>query len=321
MSGSFVYDQAAVEAFCAELVRAGFSPAVGSEGHHWTGAIPESLKPLTDAGVMEIAITDGWPAVAAKAFVPGLTADHVLPKSGYICLWADDDPAQIHGQTWGAFSARLDRWAASAQDGFELEDRALDSWVLFPGIAAVRAELDLPALLGTPRNGDVHVVHGKSKAILTLTKNARDDHPLEGVVMYRDSVRMAPALSTSSVLLSRVGSGTISIMVLGGATARLKGRRAVDMTSQFSLGRSTGSLRRWCSPSLAPERSWLRLRIRLRRVMWLVAFVVLDPMPAFCRGSAYSWPVWERWAVRSRCRWRVAVLVSSTFVTMMISAR
>lgn len=192
MSGSFVYDQAAFEAFCAELVRAGFSPTVGSEGCHWTGAIPESLEPLTDARVMEIAITDGWPAVAAKAFVPGLIADHVLPKSGYICLWADDDPAQIHGQTWAAFSARLDRWTARARDGFELEDRALDSWVLFPGIAAVRAELDLPALLGTPRNGDIHVVHGKWKAILTLTKNARDDHPLEGVVMYRDSVRVAP---------------------------------------------------------------------------------------------------------------------------------
>lgn len=191
MSG-FVYDQAAFEAFCAELVRAGFSPTVGSEGHHWTGAIPESIEPLTDARVMEIAITDGWPAVAAKAFVPGLIADHVLPESGYICLWADDDPAQIHGQTWGMFSERLDRWAASARGGFELEDRALDSWVLFPGIAAVRAELDLPALLATPRNGDIHVVHGKSKAILTLTKNARDDHPLEGVVMYRDSVRKAP---------------------------------------------------------------------------------------------------------------------------------
>ena len=191
MSG-FVYDQAAFEAFCAELVRAGFSPTVGSDGHHWTGAIPESLEPLTDARVMEIAITDGWPAVAAKAFVPGLIADHVLPKSGYICLWADDDPAQIHGQTWRVFLERLDRWAASARDGFELEDRALDSWVLFPGIAAVRAELDLPALLGTPRNGDIHVVHGKSKAILTLAKNARDDHPLEGVVMYRDNVRKAP---------------------------------------------------------------------------------------------------------------------------------
>ncbi len=49
---------------------------------------------------MSATIVDGWPAVAAKTAVLGLIADHVMPGTGYICLWADDDPGQLAEQTW-----------------------------------------------------------------------------------------------------------------------------------------------------------------------------------------------------------------------------
>ena len=49
---------------------------------------------------MSATIVDGWPAVAAKTAVLGLIADHVMPGTWYICLWADDDPGQLAEQTW-----------------------------------------------------------------------------------------------------------------------------------------------------------------------------------------------------------------------------
>jgi molybdopterin/thiamine biosynthesis adenylyltransferase len=187
----FVYDQAAFESLCAELVRAGFGPVPGTALGHWRGRVPEYFASLTDAASLELKIVDGWPAVSLRAFVPGLVADHVLTESGYICLWADDDPSQINGQTWQAFEQRLRAWVSSATNGFGSDDRSLDAWALFPSSATRTAELDIPALLGRPTDGDIHVVHGKIDPMLTLS-NASEGHPLAGVVLYRKSVRLVP---------------------------------------------------------------------------------------------------------------------------------
>jgi molybdopterin/thiamine biosynthesis adenylyltransferase len=192
MRPPFVYSQPAFEAFCAELVVAGFSPVAETHQARWVGPLPEALQPLTDGTEMVLSFPDGWPALAVRGYVPGLVSDHVMPDTGYICLWADDDPAQVVGQTWVAYMERLEAWAASAADDFRPEDRALDAWVMFPGRAALTAELDIPALFETPRNGRTHVVHGRADGVLTLSRRPAEDYPLSGPVFFRDASLKTP---------------------------------------------------------------------------------------------------------------------------------
>ncbi|MEV7529200.1 ThiF family adenylyltransferase [Agrococcus sediminis] len=188
--GLFTYDQVAFEALCSELVRAGFSPT-GDDQSSWVGQTPASLSDLTDATSMFVSIPVGWPLRAARLRVPGLVADHVLP-SGYICLWADDDPAQSMAITFSALLERLDEWAIHARSGFRPEDRALDSFVLFPGRASLRAELDVPQLIGRAVDGIIRSAYAKAGPIVTLKQKTDAEYQLQGVVYYRDRIRSAP---------------------------------------------------------------------------------------------------------------------------------
>ncbi|SDM18312.1 HesA/MoeB/ThiF family protein [Microbacterium azadirachtae] len=189
----FVFDQSAFEHFCAELVGAGFSPVPGSARAIWVGALPESLKPLTDARTIRLRIPNGWPARAAKVAVAGLATEHATSDEGDICLWSNDDPAQIRAQTWGELSARIENWAERATGGFHAQDRALDAWAYYRPLSARSTELNLRDLLGSnPRNGDLHVVYGSRSRLLTVTRLKDGDHPLQGVIMFRNSVRSSP---------------------------------------------------------------------------------------------------------------------------------
>lgn len=189
----FVFDQAAYEGFCSDLVAAGYSPVPSTGRSSWIGPLPEVLRPLSGATTMRIEILDGWPAVAAKPLVEGLVAEHVVPGTGLICLWSDDDPAQVAGQTWDGFHERLSSWAESAREGFADRDLALDAWMLYRPLSSRRAELDLGAVLGDhPRNGELHVVFGTAETLLTLHARQDSDHPLEGIVFFRDAVRHSP---------------------------------------------------------------------------------------------------------------------------------
>lgn len=144
------YDDAAFDRFCSELVNAGFSPDGDNERPCWTGPIRTSLRPLTDATRMRIQFYPGWPLRYAHVSVPGLRTGHA--SHGTICLWADDDPAQIDGRELQGLWDRLDRWATAAQGGFNVEDRALDAYCLYDEVSSYRAELPLHDLItgGTP---------------------------------------------------------------------------------------------------------------------------------------------------------------------------
>lgn len=192
MRPPFVYSQPAFEAFCAELVMAGFSPVPGTHQARWVGPLPEALRPLTDLTEMRLSFPDGWPALAVRGHVPGFVSDHVMPDTGYICLWADDDPAQVVAQTWGVYLERLGAWAASAAQDFRPEDRALDAWVMFPGRASLAAELDIPTLFDAPRNGKTHVVHGRADGVLTLSRRPAENYLLSGPVFFRDAALETP---------------------------------------------------------------------------------------------------------------------------------
>lgn len=145
------YDDAAFERFCAGLVNEGFSPVRDTGQAKWTGPLRESLQPLTDATRMQIHFHQGWPLRYAHITVPRFKAEHA--GQGVICLWADDDPAQIAGRDLQTFWQRVDEWAQTVQLGFRLEDRALDAYLLFDEIIGYQAELPFGDLIRAGTNG------------------------------------------------------------------------------------------------------------------------------------------------------------------------
>lgn len=100
---------------------------------------------------MQVTFYRGWPLRYAHVVVGGLHTEHAA--SGTICLWAEDDPAQIAARDLSVLWARLDEWAATAQHGFGVEDRALDAYLLFADRASYDAELPFGDLIRQGSNG------------------------------------------------------------------------------------------------------------------------------------------------------------------------
>ncbi|ART67299.1 dinucleotide-utilizing protein [Mycobacterium dioxanotrophicus] len=145
------YDDAAYDRFRSELVNAGFSPVHDDDLPRWTGPIRASLRSLTDATRMQIRFYPGWPLRYAHVFVAGLKTEH--DAQGTICLWAEDDPAQIDGRELNALWDRLDQWAAAARQGFAPVDRALDAYRLYVDQNTFAAELPLRELIDGGSDG------------------------------------------------------------------------------------------------------------------------------------------------------------------------
>ena len=140
---------------------------------------------------MEIRFLDGWPVRSAQVYVSGLVTDHVM-IDGQICLWADDDPAQWRAEDLQVLWDRLDNWARAAAGGFSEGDRALDAWALFPGLASLTAELDLPALLGTGTDGFIKELHAVTHGALLRVGADPTDAPLHGVLYFRSHMGRCP---------------------------------------------------------------------------------------------------------------------------------
>ncbi|MBB4677441.1 HesA/MoeB/ThiF family protein [Crossiella cryophila] len=145
------YDDSAFEHFCAELVNQGFSPVRGTEQQEWLGPVRPSLRTLTNATRMKVSFPEGWPLRYARVTVEGLQTEHAA--RGVICLWAEDDPAQVGGRDLNVLWERVDEWAAAAQRGFRVEDRALDAYVGFDELGGYHAELPLADLICRGNNG------------------------------------------------------------------------------------------------------------------------------------------------------------------------
>lgn len=184
------YDQAAYERFCADLAQAGFSPKPGTARRCWSGPTPASLQALTDAPRVLVTFYDGWPYKYAHIAVPGWPAEHAA--HGLLCLWAEDDPAQIAGKTAEGLLRRLDEWCTATATGFGPPDQALDPHIAFDGTAKRWAEIDLPVALGTASNGYIGTLHGKVKArALQLSVDAAD-RPLTGSLYLRTNLQRPP---------------------------------------------------------------------------------------------------------------------------------
>lgn len=192
------YDDAAFERFCGGLVNEGFSPVRDTGQAKWTGPMRESLKPLADATRMQIQFYQGWPLRYAHVVVEGLKTEHA--SQGTICLWAEDDPAQIAGRDLDTLWARLDEWAQTAQRGFRLEDRALDAYLLFDNRSTYQAELPFGDLVGAGSNGyRAHLTatkRGDRTLMIELTSTEEpaegDVPPLRGAIYLRRDIGTPP---------------------------------------------------------------------------------------------------------------------------------
>jgi molybdopterin/thiamine biosynthesis adenylyltransferase len=145
------YDQSGFEKFCGDLVVSGFSPVSGTDRSRWTGPIRASLAPLTAATRMQIVFYPGWPLRYAHVLVEGIHGEHV--GNGLVCLWAEDDPAQVAARDFGGLLDRIDEWAAAAVAGFEPQDRALDAFMTFEARGEISSELPFADLLRGGGNG------------------------------------------------------------------------------------------------------------------------------------------------------------------------
>ena len=169
------YDDAAFDRFCSDLVLAGFSPSGGGNQSCWTGPIRASLAPLTDATRMRIDIRDGWPLRHAHVVVDGLRSEH--DDQGLICLWADDDPAQVDGRTLHGLFDRLDEWAETARAGFGDDDRALDAHRFFHRQNGGSAEIPLGELIDRGTVGCTIEVYGHlSGTALIINRGNTPEH-------------------------------------------------------------------------------------------------------------------------------------------------
>lgn len=191
------YDDAAYEKFCGELVNAGFSPVPGTDRRTWTGPLRPSLRPLTDATRMSIVFYLGWPLRYAHVVVNGLRTEHAA--NGTICLWADDDPAQVAAKDPQVLWERLDKWADTAQNGFGVEDQALDAYLLFQGRGSHRAELPFGDLLKQGGNGfrtALHATLGGTRAVFIepgASPSKPTDKPLlRGAFYLRNGIGTPP---------------------------------------------------------------------------------------------------------------------------------
>lgn len=175
------YDDVAFEKFCSALVNAGFSPAENSAQALWTGPVHESLKPLTDATRMKVWFPEGWPLRYAHVSVETLKAEHA--GNGTICLWAEDDPAQVAARDPEILWARLDEWAQTAQRGFRLVDRALDAYLLFERSNRYQAELPFTDLIRAGSNGYlaslVGIKRGNRALMLKVASSPEEDTGVE----------------------------------------------------------------------------------------------------------------------------------------------
>jgi len=183
------YDAAAFEQFCTDLAAEGFNPKPGYP-NHWIGPIRPSLEPFAGAKFMEVRFRDGWPLRYAYVIVEGLRARHA--GSGIVCLWAEDDPAQVAGATVAGLWSRVDEWARAATEGFDVADQALDSFLLYG--QQNRQVLELPlADLADKSNGYMAHLTAQARGRAVQVGVDRDSPELRGAFYLRRDIGMPPA--------------------------------------------------------------------------------------------------------------------------------
>jgi hypothetical protein len=184
------FDTGGFERFCSGLIASGFSPVPETDLKVWTGPIRDSLRPLTNSKRMQMVFYAGWPLRYAHVHVEGMKAPHVY--DGTICLWADDDPAQVEGRDLDVLWARLDAWTEAAQTGFGITDQALDSYLLFNQTSGYRLELPIGDLLRGTSNGTITDLTAHLRQYLFQVGVEGDAPAFKGVLYSRREISNPP---------------------------------------------------------------------------------------------------------------------------------
>lgn len=184
------YDEAAFENFCSDLVADGFSPIPDTHRRRWTGPLRHCLEGLAPTNRMEVHFYDGWPMRYAHIVVPGWHGEHA--SNGILCLWAEDDPAQLAGLTLPALWRRLEEWAAAYRSGFQRRDQGLDAYLLFAPRTNHVAEVPLADLVRHGTNGMRKPVWAQRQG-MSIQVSAEDGLPLRGMLYLRSPINTIPA--------------------------------------------------------------------------------------------------------------------------------
>jgi molybdopterin/thiamine biosynthesis adenylyltransferase len=178
-------DQASLDQFVTELVRAGYEPIPGL-ATRWRGPIHPEFRKWTNARDMEILIQDGWPVRHPRIYVPGLQLEHVNHE-GEVCLWRDDDPA-MDWVTLAGINRRIEAWCDSARSGFRQVDAALDAHLYFRRAAVGLAVIDTEEFGGNGglRDGAFEAIYAsRVGGALRLTVRQMAGDVLKGRWYYR----------------------------------------------------------------------------------------------------------------------------------------
>ncbi|MBE7518362.1 MAG: ThiF family adenylyltransferase [Thermoflexaceae bacterium] len=154
------YDVASLEAFTADLVGAGFEPVPGTGRRAWRSPIHPAFSALTTAATMDLILLDGWPYEPPALLVKGLDTNHYT-LDGLVCMWRDGDASFDWTAVEGLF-ARIEKWCADAEHGWDTDDLGRDALLNFKPKDRTLAVFNLPEL-GTARSswgdfrGELHV--------------------------------------------------------------------------------------------------------------------------------------------------------------------
>jgi molybdopterin/thiamine biosynthesis adenylyltransferase len=191
-------DEASLDRFRIDLVKAGFEPVTPGSQRRWRGPVAEPLKRLTASDSMEVVIQDGWPFRAPRLLIPSrdIVSDHVNAL-GEICLWRADD-ASGQWMTLEGFMTRIDEWCAQQAGGFRAEDAMLDAHLYFTGANIGLATLDIASLRIDERDpaGATDSIFGQwkdKKTVLALTvKRPAKGETIDGRWYYHARPLPAP---------------------------------------------------------------------------------------------------------------------------------
>ena len=196
-------DDASLDKFRVDLIKAGFEPVTPGSQRRWRGLIAEPLAPLTTSTEMEIAIQDGWPHKPPKLFIMSkdLVSEHVA-ADGEICLWRPDD-ASYAWITLEGFQHRIAEWCEQRIVGFRPEDAMLDAHLYFRGPNAGLATLDITSL-GIDRRdpaGATNTIYGqwnKKQSVLELSVTRPEGKAIGGRWYYHARALAAPPRDLSA---------------------------------------------------------------------------------------------------------------------------
>jgi molybdopterin/thiamine biosynthesis adenylyltransferase len=144
-------DPGSLHRFRTGLIERGFEPQ-GDDPTVWEGPIADCFEGLTDAKVMTIRFTDGWPYRPPKLYVEGIDSDHAM-HAGEVCLYLGGD-STLGWITAEGFFSRMEEWATAQGQDFHPTDHLLDSHLYFGQMRDTRlAVADLDDLLAINLNG------------------------------------------------------------------------------------------------------------------------------------------------------------------------